>query len=66
MDLDSIKEFVATTLADIGLKVLAAIAFWLVGRWLIGRVIGLLQGAMGRNQVDATLTKYLARSSMPR
>ncbi|MCW5609982.1 MAG: mechanosensitive ion channel family protein [Rubrivivax sp.] len=59
MDMDSVQNFVATTLADVGLKVLAAIAFWLVGRWLIARVIGLMQAAMGRNQVDPTLTKYL-------
>jgi len=39
--------------------VLAAIAFWIVGRWLIGRVIALVQTAMNRNSVDATLTKYL-------
>ena len=32
-----------------GIKILAAIAFWIVGRWLIGRVIGLIQAAMNRN-----------------
>ena len=30
-----------------------------VGRWLIGKVIGLMQAAMNRNNVDPTLTKYL-------
>jgi small conductance mechanosensitive channel len=39
--------------------VLAAIAFWMVGRWLIGQVISLLQAAMDRNHIDPTLTKYL-------
>ena len=38
---------------------LAAIAFWIVGRWLIGRVVGLMQAAMNRNHVDPTLTQYL-------
>ena len=38
---------------------LAAIAFWIVGRWLIGRVIALIQGGMNRNHIDPTLTKYL-------
>ena len=47
------------TKIDIGLKVLAALAFWIVGCWLIGRVIGLMQAAMNRNHVDPTLTKYL-------
>jgi small conductance mechanosensitive channel len=59
MDLSSVQLFVTTTLADLGLKILAAIAFWIVGRWLIGKVIGLMQAAMGRNHVDPTLTKYL-------
>jgi small conductance mechanosensitive channel len=39
--------------------VLAAIAFWVVGRWLIGKVIALIQSGMNRNNVDPTLTKYL-------
>ncbi|MBX3636804.1 MAG: mechanosensitive ion channel family protein [Rubrivivax sp.] len=59
MDLASVQNFIGTTLADLALKVLAAIAFWLIGRWLIGRVIGVMQAAMGRNKVDPTLTKYL-------
>ena len=37
----------------------ATIAFWIVGRWLIGRVIAVMQAAMNRNHVDPTLTKYM-------
>lgn len=59
MDTTAIANFLTTTLTELGIKVLAAIAFWIVGRWLIGRVIGLVQAAMNRNSVDATLTKYL-------
>ena len=59
MDLSAIQTFVSTTLIDVALKVLAAIAFWIVGRWLIHRVIVIIQAGMARNQVDATLTKYL-------
>jgi small conductance mechanosensitive channel len=59
MDIASIQNFLATTAVDIGLKILAAIAFWVIGRWLIGRVIGLMQAGMNRNSVDPTLTKYL-------
>lgn len=58
-DVNSFKTFLATTATDIGLKILAAIAFWIIGRWLIGKVIGLMQAGMGRNNVDPTLTKYL-------
>jgi small conductance mechanosensitive channel len=59
MDMQSIQNFLSTTASELLIKVLAAIAFWVVGRWLIGRVIAIVQGAMGRNNVDPTLTKYL-------
>lgn len=59
MDISVLKTFLATTAADIGLKILAAIAFWIVGRWIIGKVIGLIQAVMNRNLLDPTLTKYL-------
>src|SRR5215470_16244569 len=59
MDMAAIQTFVSTTLLDVGMKVLAAIAFWVVGRWIINRVVHVLQAAMSRNHYDPTLTKYL-------
>ena len=59
MDPQAIREFLSTTAMELGGKVLAAIAFWIIGRWLIGRVIALISAAMNRNHVDPTLTKYL-------
>jgi small conductance mechanosensitive channel len=59
MDFTPIQHFITTTLSELAIKVAAAIVFWLVGRWLIGKVIGLIQAGMGRNHVDPTLTKYL-------
>ena len=59
MDSQAIREFLSTTAIELGVKVLAAIAFWIIGRWLIGRVIALISAAMNRNHVDPTLTKYL-------
>jgi small conductance mechanosensitive channel len=59
MDIEAIKQFLSTTAVDLGVKVLAAIAFWFIGRWLIGRVITLMRAAMGRSAVDPTLIKYL-------
>ena len=58
MDLQAVQQFLTTTVAEVGIKVLAAIAFWIIGRWLIGRVIALMSATMGRNNVDPTLTKY--------
>ena len=59
MDIQTVQTFLTTTAADLAIKVLAAVAFWVVGRWLIGRVIAMMQAAMNRNRVDQTLTKYL-------
>ena len=59
MDTQSIETFLRTTATELALKVLAAIAFWVIGRWLIGRVLSLLQAAMNRNEIYPTLTKYL-------
>jgi small conductance mechanosensitive channel len=55
----ALQEFVGTTVADLAIKIIAAIAFWIIGRWLIGRVVGVMQAAMNRNNIDPTLTKYL-------
>jgi small conductance mechanosensitive channel len=44
---------------EAGLKVLAAIVFWIAGRWLIGLVGRMLQGALERQKVDPTLMRYI-------
>ncbi len=59
MDMSSIEMFLRTTASELVIKILAAIAFWIIGRWLIGRVIAIMQAGMNRNNVDPTLTKYL-------
>jgi small conductance mechanosensitive channel len=59
MDMTLVDTFLRTTVAAVAVKVVAAIVFWFVGRWLISRVIGLVQAAMHRNHIDATLTRYL-------
>jgi Mechanosensitive ion channel len=59
MDMATVDTFLRTTVADLAVKVAAAIVFWFVGRWLISRVIHLVQATMHRNQIDPTLTRYL-------
>jgi small conductance mechanosensitive channel len=46
-------------LIGFGLKVLGAIAVWVIGRWLIGLVVRLLARALARQQVDLTIGRYL-------
>jgi small conductance mechanosensitive channel len=58
VDLDAVQNFLSTTATQLLIKIAAAIAFWVVGRWLIGRLVSVMQAAMNRNDVDPTLTKY--------
>jgi small conductance mechanosensitive channel len=59
MDIQAVQTFLTTTAIDVGIKIAAAIVFWVIGRWIIGWVIALTESAMKRNKVDPTLTKYL-------
>lgn len=60
--MDSIEAFqnLAVTYLTAGVvKVGAALAFWIVGRWLIGLIGRLLQQVLQRQKVDPTLMRYL-------
>ena len=56
------NEF-TNTLIDVGtrfgLKLLGAIAIWIIGRWVIGFIVRLLQRTLTRQNVDPTLLRYL-------
>ncbi len=59
-DLDAIWLFLSTRGLDLALKVLGAIAIWVVGRWLIGIVRAVASRTLLRaGRVDATLSAYL-------
>ena len=60
MDMQALQLFLSTTVTQLAIKIVGALAFWILGRWLIGKVVGLMQAAMNRNHIDPTLTKYLA------
>ncbi|WP_372239868.1 mechanosensitive ion channel family protein [Pseudomonas sp. A-1] len=52
-------QLVADYGAAFAVKILAAIAFWVVGRWLIGVAVGLVQRSLGAQRVDPTVLRYL-------
>ncbi|MCM8595483.1 mechanosensitive ion channel family protein, partial [Accumulibacter sp.] len=53
------QEIVLQYGSELGVKMLAAIAFWIIGRWLIALVGRLTQNALERQKVDATVMRYL-------
>ena len=48
-------------LLTFGLKVLGAIAVFIIGRWLISMVSRLVGAAMTRQKLDPTVQRYLVR-----
>ena len=61
MDTGVVWAFVSTQGMDFALKVLAALAAWFVGRWMIGLLKRGAQAALHRGKrVDQTLAGYLA------
>ncbi len=49
----------AGLLIALGIKVLEALALWIVGRWLIGFSVNMIGRAMTRQKIDPTLIRYI-------
>jgi small conductance mechanosensitive channel len=59
MDFEALTATAVATLTALAWKVAGAIALWLIGRWLIAFALRLLGRALGKQQVDVTLTRYM-------
>jgi small conductance mechanosensitive channel len=59
MDLNEIVRTSSAILITVAWRALGAIALWIIGRWLIGFVIGLSKKALAREHVDPTVARYL-------
>jgi small conductance mechanosensitive channel len=59
MNFQSISQTILVWAAAFGLKVLGAIALWLIGRWLIYFAVGLITKALRKRPVEPTIVKYL-------
>ena len=57
--LQSIRDIVYGYATVFGVKILAALAFWVIGRWLIHFVVRLVQGSLAKQSVDPTLLRYV-------
>jgi small conductance mechanosensitive channel len=60
MDLDKIKEFITVQGASFGLKILGAIAIWIIGSWLIGFAGKWISRVLNRQMKDPSLSRYLS------
>jgi small conductance mechanosensitive channel len=62
MDASTLEKFQTVVVAyatEFGVKILAALAFWVIGRWLIHFVVRLVQNSLGKQKVDPTLLRYV-------
>ncbi len=62
MDWNNIVKMIEATLTGVGLQVLGAIALYIVGRWLIGFAVGLLQKALAGQHIEPTLMRFLGNT----
>ena len=58
-NLSAMMQTVTTILTTVGLKILGAIAIWMVGRWLISLALRVMGSALTKQKVDPTLIRYL-------
>jgi small conductance mechanosensitive channel len=42
-----------------GLKIIFAVLFWIVGRWMIGFIVRFVQRSMTRQKIDPTVLRYV-------
>jgi small conductance mechanosensitive channel len=59
VNLSAMMQTVTTTMTTVGLRLLGAIAIWVVGRWLIGLVLRMIGTALGKQKMDPTLIRYI-------
>lgn len=53
------QQLAITYATAIGTKIVAAIIFWIIGRWLIGLVGRLMQQAFEKQKLDPSLIRYI-------
>ena len=58
IDLGHIQDLLINAATDVGLKILAAIAIWIIGRWLIGITLRVIKLGLQRQHIDATILRY--------
>ena len=59
MDVNAMIQSTSVILVAAAWKVAAAVALWLVGRWLISFALRLIDGALVKQQFDVTLSRYM-------
>ena len=59
LNLNAMTQTITALLTTVGLKILGAIAIWIIGRWLISLALRLIGSALTRQAIDPTLIRYI-------
>lgn len=59
VNLSPVMQTVITILTTVGLRMLGAIAIWIVGRWLISVALNVIGRALRKQKIDPTLIRYI-------
>src|SRR6476661_4543677 len=59
LNFTAMTQTVTTMLTTVGLKILGAIAIWIIGRWLIAFPLRLIGGALTKQRIGPTLARYI-------
>jgi len=61
--MDNLMQSGMALLLALGLKILEALALWIVGRWLIGIATSMIGKAMTRQKIDPTLIRWIQNAT---
>ncbi len=59
VNLSAMTQTVTAILTTVGLRILGAIAIWIVGRWLIGVALNVIGRGLRKQKIDPTLIRYI-------
>jgi small conductance mechanosensitive channel len=62
MDWNNIVRIVENTVTGVGLQVLGAIVLYIVGRWLIGLAVNLVQKGLSQQRIEPTLLRFIGNT----
>jgi small conductance mechanosensitive channel len=62
MNWDSMLRLIETTVTGVGLQVIGAIVLYIVGRWLIGVAVGLVQKGLSAQRIEPTLLRFIGNT----
>ncbi len=62
MDWNNVVKVIESTVTGVGLQVLGAIVLYIVGRWLIGLAVRMLQKALSGQRIEPTLLRFLGNT----